>query len=237
MSNQNNENKKYKLNYTEFEDFKPTMSIRATTTKELATLLNARLKPAFKDYSGCVIFPRINELKQPILTVTLSFNPLPASQISDDDTVACAFLPVNINKGEGNVADRLKALEVQNTQGKRFMVSQEAKDVFGPMIAADPSKINWGVVSGEKTQQTYFGTESYCYIQNIDFGKAMELIFGSKDAVLGDIFYSPVVTTTVTGNPGDNNWKVNLQMTTKGAIQDLCDEYGVIGGNANFVKC
>lgn len=243
----NNENKKqdasYKLEYTSFEDFNPTMEQKTTTTHHIASLLNARLKPAFQDYHGCFIEPIRAANGGTILAVTLTFDQLSENQIKHsedpDMEIACGFRSISELKGAGtNIAERNRALTNELTDGRRFDITPEAKSALGDLISRDPKKINWKNITGENYESQGWTRKGYCYVRGIDFNRVLEIIFGSKEGdsrISYNAFVSGAVSNSNLMKP--NNWILNIQRMTDESAKEMCASVGYIStGTFNCVE-
>ena len=233
--NNNQEKKSYKLEYTSFEEFNPTMEQKTTTTQEVGNLLNARLKPAFQDYRGCFIEPvRAANGIGTVLAVTLIFNQLSENQIKHSDNpdmdIAVAFMPVGARKGVStNIAERSRALSNELNDGRKYYITDEAKDALGDLIAKDPSKINWKAISGEQVENQGWARQGYCYVRGIDFNRVLEIIYGSKEDG-SRISYNAYVSGAVSGinTMKPNNWILNIQKMTDESTKEMCSSVGYV---------
>ena len=221
----------YTFDWTKFEPFLATIAQRIITTEQLAKLLNARLKPAYQDYRGCFIEPAQNGA----ISVTLLFNQLSADKIvqydDPDDRVGVAFMPVEaLRAGGSNIAERSRALSNEMNSGRRFQLTQDAKDGLGRFISNDPKKINWKNISGEGYQKQGWSQEGYCYIKGMDIIKVLEIIFGSKNEAGDKIYYKPTIVSPVSNTQmvRPNNWVMSIQMMTDGSTRDLCTSMGIV---------
>lgn len=237
MENQNNQNNEaakeerlpYKLEYTKFENFAPTKAEKITTTQHIARLLNERLKPAFQDYRGCFIEPAQNGG----ISVSLFFNQLSVDKIDkSDDAVAVAFMPIEALRTVGtNIAERNRALSNELNNGRKYRISQDAKDALGDFISANPNKINWNNISGEQFQRQGWTQDGYCYIKGIDIVRVLEIIYGSRDKdTKSRIYYNPMITAPVSNVnlARPNNWTMNIQFMTEESMKSMCEEVGYV---------
>jgi hypothetical protein len=225
---------KYSLNATEFEPFNGTKTVRIITTHNLAKLLNERLKPAFADYRGCFIEPASNGMG---LTVTLTFNQIPHDA---DETIAYGFESAESKRGTGTIAERAQILYNEYGNGRKWKITQDAIDVFENLFQTqDPKNIKWSKVTGEIYERNGMFQEGRCVVYGIDFGRCMELIFGSKNDDGSKIYYNGVIMQPVVNAQmvRPNNWTIQLEMMTDASVQEMCNEVGLVSlGQYNCVN-
>ena len=130
-----------------------------------------------------------------------------------------------------NIAERNRALSNELNNGRKYRISQDAKDALGDLISANPNKINWNNISGEQFQRQGWTQDGYCYIKGIDIVRVLEIIYGSRDKdTKSRIYYNPMITAPVSNVnlARPNNWTMNIQFMTEESMKSMCEEVGYV---------
>lgn len=178
------ETKKREPYRIQMEEHAPFSAIAETvylSSSDMLKLVNELFRSAFADYEGS-IFEATNGGEP---TVSLFFN---HGKYDEEAVTACERLNGNAS---GNVLlDRYRNRDRQILEGDRYYLSQNGKDVIGPLLtytAFNNGNPNWKMLSGDFKDSVggtiYYNANQvpvFTKVSSISLSKLCSLIFGER---------------------------------------------------------
>jgi len=180
------------------ETFDPDSEAKYLTSTEFCGLINVIFRAAFRDYYGS----KFELSNNGVPSISLHFSHIEAGEGEAVATVRSGAKTIG-----NSVIDKTRQRDHMMTEGDRYMVSEDGKDVISKLLFPyiyNKGKINWKNITAEVSDggnQMFYGQgQQLTKITGIDPKRICAMLWGTKDDE-GEVDYGISVLKDLSVNP------------------------------------
>lgn len=234
------ERKKYTLELTEPEEFKPIYSGTFKSSIELAKEIKEFFQIAFCDVEGARI-----DLENNVPTVKLFFN----HRDHSGDSLPCAVERFSSKTTGSRVIDAARQRDNALQNGDKYYITDDGADVFEEFLLPkyfNKGKIDWKKITAEvsdgNTSYGYnyrFNTQQFTQLSGLDLGRILRKIYGddgdNKTEYMAQ-FVGSINNGAFSGMQGVPNFALMIYRGYEGNIVDAYKSLGLDLQSSIFVR-
>ena len=181
-ASQRPERKPFKIELSEFAEFKGMATTMFISSNELGKLVSDLFHDIFADFEGCIFEIPQNSQLPPYYSLIFNHGDY------DDKAIVACERANGAKNSDNDVLARIRYRDAQLTNGDRFILNEDGKDAIKPLLLHrifNNGNPNWKTITGDFTEgnQGLYGYQGrqYTKVSFIDPDRLCSLLYGSKD--------------------------------------------------------
>lgn len=226
------EKQKYRIRVTKPADFDPCEELRITTAKELSTVINSLMTPAFRDFAGSTVttVPIANQGVQPVVYLYFEiFNAKDYGEADKDDVFA--FIPLASNGNMGLVEKLTRMGNSMAGTGGAITITDDCKDALTPFVTyGNPKKIDWN----SYINPIVMGGHTYVRVALLNLSSLVSEAYGRTDEEGASYDYRISIGNSITQDQNVRvasyvpNFVINIQRLKSASVNRAAELAGIV---------
>lgn len=226
--------KKFTIKVQEPTPFPDLLKGGVITSRELMDKISDLFSAAYKDYQGCVVFPRANGIGY---DVKLYFS----TPSVDNDGASYAFEltndPMRQQKSRGIISG-LASIEKRASQ-RMFRLTQHGEEGLIDFFSFDRNKkFDMNQFIFEESQNSNINSGVFAVVTNLDINKLLAAIYGSEEN--GERLQYQLTTVRAAEQnpylpPASMNWILYVNRLSVKELNKMANKMGIIQTNGIYM--